>query len=104
MFKSASTSASFGNGIGIFVGDSIYDVRIDSNIIARNTNAGVAVSESCKGIYLTKNAMFGNGALGIDLDNNSSSDICRFFKLVSLIFIISVPLFIWLSVVAYYNQ
>ncbi len=64
------------NGKGILINDIARSIYIHQNIIARNTGAGVAVSDSsCIGIEITKNAIFDNDGLGIDLDNNSLSNI-----------------------------
>ena len=61
------------NGV-VFAGGSTQDF-IDRNIIGLagfgNTASGVAVS-SANRIAITENSIYGNGILGIDLDNNGS--------------------------------
>ncbi|MCT4581409.1 MAG: gliding motility-associated C-terminal domain-containing protein [Flavobacteriales bacterium] len=76
----ANTNATFGNGVGIKVLDSIYKVHIDSNVIAKNVGAGVAVAPKSKYIRLTQNIMYKNGGLGIDLDANSTANLTEVTK------------------------
>lgn len=74
----SNLSANFGNGYGVFIDDSIYNIRIDSNVIAKNINTGIVVSDSTKGVFITENSIYENGGstvLGIDLDNNATPNI-----------------------------
>jgi hypothetical protein len=56
-----------GNKNGITIGLESPDNIIDSNIIAYNTDAGVSIAGTATGITVTRNIIFANGGLGIDL-------------------------------------
>lgn len=75
--KDTTTGAntSFGNGVGISISDSIYNVTIDSNTIAKNNGAGIAIDSNCNYIHITKNSIYNNVGLGIDLNNNNVQNI-----------------------------
>ncbi len=65
--------AAIGNYVGIHIGDKVNDVQILHNIIANNTAQGVAFQpqqHDPKNVSVSRNRIYNNGELGIDLEKN----------------------------------
>ncbi|MDH3238273.1 MAG: right-handed parallel beta-helix repeat-containing protein, partial [Deltaproteobacteria bacterium] len=67
-----------GNGAGATVTAGVrlkesVGARVDRNVIFGNTGAGVMVNQNASGDTITKNSIYGNSAIGIDLVVNNSN-------------------------------